>query len=150
MVATSVGVPYEIYDLTTKVTVLRVGAFVINVALVIYLVVTKRLFGVRGGKKAYEAGCAANPSCKRRSMPWRGRPAHPARGLLHRRRVSRPSARGASRPRADPITRGPGRWQTVKRTIRREPFRPERPRTARTDPPAFPLATDAAPAIPTM
>ena len=55
MVATSVGIPYEIYDLTTKVTVLRVGAFVINVALVVYLVVTKRLFGVRGGKKAYEA-----------------------------------------------------------------------------------------------
>jgi uncharacterized membrane protein (DUF2068 family) len=55
MVATSVGIPYEIYDLTAKVTVLRVGAFVINVALVVYLVVTKRLFGVRGGKKAYEA-----------------------------------------------------------------------------------------------
>jgi uncharacterized membrane protein (DUF2068 family) len=55
MVATSIGIPYEIYDLTAKVTVLRVGAFVINVALVVYLVVTKRLFGVRGGKKAYEA-----------------------------------------------------------------------------------------------
>ena len=55
MVATSVGIPYEIYDLTAKVTVLRVGALVINVALVVYLVVTKRLFGVRGGKKAYEA-----------------------------------------------------------------------------------------------
>jgi hypothetical protein len=35
--------------------VLRVVAFVINVALVVYLVITKRLFGVRGGKKAYEA-----------------------------------------------------------------------------------------------
>lgn len=55
MVATSVGIPYEIYDLTGKVTVLRVAALVINVALVVYLVVTKRLFGVRGGKKAYEA-----------------------------------------------------------------------------------------------
>jgi uncharacterized membrane protein (DUF2068 family) len=55
MVATSVGIPYEIYDLTAKVTVLRVGAFVINVTLVVYLVITKRLFGVRGGKKAYEA-----------------------------------------------------------------------------------------------
>jgi hypothetical protein len=55
MVATSIGIPYEIYDLSTKVTVLRVGAFIINVALVVYLVVTKRLFGVRGGKKAYEA-----------------------------------------------------------------------------------------------
>jgi uncharacterized membrane protein (DUF2068 family) len=54
MIATSVGIPYEIYDLTAKVTALRVVAFVINVALVVYLVVTKRLFGVRGGKKAYE------------------------------------------------------------------------------------------------
>src|SRR5215470_6629689 len=55
MIATSIGIPYEIYDLTAKVTVLRVVAFIINVALVVYLVVTKRLFGVRGGKKAYEA-----------------------------------------------------------------------------------------------
>jgi uncharacterized membrane protein (DUF2068 family) len=55
MIATSVGIPYEIYDLTAKVTVLRLVAFVINVALVVYLVVAKRLFGVRGGKKAYEA-----------------------------------------------------------------------------------------------
>ena len=55
MIATSIGIPYEIYDLTAKVTVLRLVAFAINVALVVYLVVTKRLFGVRGGKKAYEA-----------------------------------------------------------------------------------------------
>jgi uncharacterized membrane protein (DUF2068 family) len=55
MIATSVGLPYEIYDLTNKVTVLRVVAFLINLGLVIYLVVTKRLFGVRGGRAAYEA-----------------------------------------------------------------------------------------------
>ena len=55
MVVTSVGLPYEIYDLTAKVTVLRVVAFAINLALVLYLVLTKRLFGARGGKKAYEA-----------------------------------------------------------------------------------------------
>jgi uncharacterized membrane protein (DUF2068 family) len=55
MVVTSVGLPYEIYDLTAKVTVLRVVAFLINLALVLYLVLTKRLFGARGGKKAYEA-----------------------------------------------------------------------------------------------
>ena len=55
MIATSAGIPYEIYDLTAKITVLRVVAFLINVALVVYLVVTKRLFGVRGGKRAYEA-----------------------------------------------------------------------------------------------
>ena len=55
MVVTSVGLPYEIYDLTAKITVLRLVAFAINLALVLYLVLTKRLFGVRGGKKAYEA-----------------------------------------------------------------------------------------------
>ena len=55
MIATSIGLPYEIYDLAHKVTALRVVAFLINLALVIYLVVTKRLFGVRGGKRAYEA-----------------------------------------------------------------------------------------------
>ena len=55
MVATSVFLPYEIYDLTVKITWLRITAFVINLLLVIYLVWTKRLFGVRGGKKAYQA-----------------------------------------------------------------------------------------------
>ena len=55
MVATSVFLPYEIYDLTVKITWLRVAAFVVNLLLVVYLVWTKRLFGVRGGKRAYEA-----------------------------------------------------------------------------------------------
>ena len=55
MVATSVFLPYEIYDLTVKVTWLRVAALAINLLLVIYLVWSRRLFGVRGGKAAYEA-----------------------------------------------------------------------------------------------
>ncbi len=36
-------------------TALREVAFAINLALVIYLLVTRRLFGIRGGKQAYEA-----------------------------------------------------------------------------------------------
>jgi hypothetical protein len=52
---TSVFLPYEVYDLTVKVTWLRVGALVINLLLVAYLAWSKRLFGVRGGKQAYEA-----------------------------------------------------------------------------------------------
>ena len=55
MVATSVGLPLEIYDLTRKVTATTLIFFAINLALVLYLVLTKRLFGVRGGKHAYEA-----------------------------------------------------------------------------------------------
>ncbi len=54
-VATSAGIPYELYELAAKVTALRLTAFGINVALVIYLVLSKRLLGVRGGKAAYQA-----------------------------------------------------------------------------------------------
>jgi len=55
MIATSAGLPYEVYDLTVKVTPLRAVTFAINLALVAYLVLAKRLFGARGGKRAYEA-----------------------------------------------------------------------------------------------
>jgi uncharacterized membrane protein (DUF2068 family) len=55
VVATGLFLPYEIYDLITKVTWLRVAAFVVNLLLVVYLVWSRRLFGVRGGGKAYEA-----------------------------------------------------------------------------------------------
>jgi uncharacterized membrane protein (DUF2068 family) len=53
-VATAIFLPYEIYDMVEKITVVRVGAFVINVAAVVYLLLTKRLFGLRGGYAAYE------------------------------------------------------------------------------------------------
>jgi uncharacterized membrane protein (DUF2068 family) len=54
VIATSVFVPYEVYDLTVKVTWLRLLAFIVNLLLVVYLVWSRRLFGVRGGGKAYE------------------------------------------------------------------------------------------------
>ncbi len=55
MVVTSLGLPYEIYDLTLTVTWTKVLLFLINLALVAYLIITKRLLGARGGAKAYEA-----------------------------------------------------------------------------------------------
>lgn len=55
VVATSFGLPFETYELTERITAFRVGALIINVALVVYLLVSKRLFGIRGGKEAYEA-----------------------------------------------------------------------------------------------
>jgi uncharacterized membrane protein (DUF2068 family) len=54
VVATSLGLPIEIFELTEKVTYIRIGALVINVAAVIYLLLSKRLFGLRGGKAAYD------------------------------------------------------------------------------------------------
>ncbi|GAB1639806.1 DUF2127 domain-containing protein [Krasilnikovia sp. MM14-A1259] len=55
LIATSLGLPIEIYELTERLTWFRVAALVINVAAVVYLLVSKRLFGLRGGRAAYEA-----------------------------------------------------------------------------------------------
>ena len=55
VVATSLGLPIEIYELTERVTWFRIATLVINVAAVVYLLVSKRLFGLRGGRAAYEA-----------------------------------------------------------------------------------------------
>ncbi|MCO6008790.1 DUF2127 domain-containing protein [Actinoallomurus purpureus] len=55
VVATSFGLPLEIYELTERITAVRVGALVINLGLVLYLLISKRLFGIRGGKEAFEA-----------------------------------------------------------------------------------------------
>ena len=95
MVVTSLGLPYEIYDLANKITATRVIFFVINLALVLYLVITRRLFGLRGGKSAYEArlrgesimqtainaaaaGHAAGPPGSLPDAPDQGEPSGPA------------------------------------------------------------------------
>ncbi len=54
-VETAVFVPYEIYELTKSVTTLKVLALIINLAIVAYLLVSKRLFGLRGGGRAERA-----------------------------------------------------------------------------------------------
>ncbi|WP_406235979.1 DUF2127 domain-containing protein [Nocardia sp. NBC_01009] len=55
VVATSLFLPLEIYELTEKITALRIGALVLNIAAVAWLVYSKRLFGLRGGGAAYHA-----------------------------------------------------------------------------------------------
>ncbi len=55
VVATSVFLPLEIHELLNRVTVLRLLAFLVNVAAVIWLLYSKRLFGLRGGGAAYHA-----------------------------------------------------------------------------------------------
>lgn len=51
-VATIVFIPFEIYELTKSVTVLKSLTFVVNLAIALYLLAAKRLFGVRGGHRA--------------------------------------------------------------------------------------------------
>ena len=46
-VATAGLLPLEIIELTKRVTALKVGALIVNVAVLVYLVYAKRLFGIR-------------------------------------------------------------------------------------------------------
>ena len=54
-IATSVFIPLEIYEIHHHMSILKVCALAINIGAVVYLLITKRLFGIRGGGKAYEA-----------------------------------------------------------------------------------------------
>jgi uncharacterized membrane protein (DUF2068 family) len=50
-IATTVLLIPEIYELTGKVTVTKIITLLINLAVVVYLLFAKRLFGLRGGSK---------------------------------------------------------------------------------------------------
>jgi uncharacterized membrane protein (DUF2068 family) len=49
LVATSIFVPVEIYELTLGVSAFKIVTLIINLAIVFYLLWAKRLFGIRGG-----------------------------------------------------------------------------------------------------
>jgi len=51
-VATAALLPLEVYELTSRVSVLKLLTFVINLAIALYLLWAKRLFGLHGGQKA--------------------------------------------------------------------------------------------------
>jgi uncharacterized membrane protein (DUF2068 family) len=53
--ATAALLPLEVYELTTKISIFKIALFLINLAIAVYLVFAKRLFGVRGGGRAEEA-----------------------------------------------------------------------------------------------
>ena len=48
-VATAILLPFEVYELVNRVSVLKIIGFLINLAVVVYLIWAKRLFGLRGG-----------------------------------------------------------------------------------------------------
>jgi uncharacterized membrane protein (DUF2068 family) len=55
VVATSVFIPLEVYEIVHKPSPLKIGALVLNVTVVVYLLYKGRLFGLRGGHEAYLA-----------------------------------------------------------------------------------------------
>lgn len=64
LLVTASLLPLEVSELLHTVTPFKVIAFVINVAVVLYLLLAKRLFGLRGGARTLEAE-------RREDMGWR-------------------------------------------------------------------------------
>jgi uncharacterized membrane protein (DUF2068 family) len=62
-ISTTILLPLEVYEIINKGTPLKVIGFLINVAVVVYLLLRKRLFGLRGGGAADEAE-------RERDMGW--------------------------------------------------------------------------------
>ena len=54
VVGTTAFIPLEIYEIVDKVSWLKIVILLINVAAVAYLLLSKRLFGIRGGHRAYQ------------------------------------------------------------------------------------------------
>jgi uncharacterized membrane protein (DUF2068 family) len=59
-VATIVFLPYEIWELTKSLSPIKIIALVINLAIAVYLLLAKRLFGLRGGAEAEERARAVD------------------------------------------------------------------------------------------
>ena len=54
-IVTTSLLPLEIYEIVEKLSPFKILAFIINLAVVIYLLLAKRLFGLRGGAAAEHA-----------------------------------------------------------------------------------------------
>ncbi|MFG2818049.1 DUF2127 domain-containing protein [Kitasatospora sp. NPDC048365] len=55
VVATAAFLPLEVYELTEHISVLKIGTLVLNIVAVLWILLSKRLFGLRGGLAAFEA-----------------------------------------------------------------------------------------------
>ena len=54
-IATIIFIPYEIDELAKGVSALKLVTFILNLAIAVYLIWAKRLFGVHGGRRAADA-----------------------------------------------------------------------------------------------
>jgi uncharacterized membrane protein (DUF2068 family) len=62
-IATTILLPLEIYEIIHRQSALKIIGFLVNIAVVIYLLYAKRLFGLRGGGKVDE-------ELRARDMSW--------------------------------------------------------------------------------
>jgi uncharacterized membrane protein (DUF2068 family) len=63
LIATALFIPLEVYELSRSFSPLKITALIVNIAIVIYLLVAKRLFGIRGGH-------AAEQEARSRDVGW--------------------------------------------------------------------------------
>jgi uncharacterized membrane protein (DUF2068 family) len=63
LIVTASLLPVEVYELSEHATPFKILAFIVNVAVVAYLLYAKRLFGLRGG-------AAADEALKERDVGW--------------------------------------------------------------------------------
>jgi uncharacterized membrane protein (DUF2068 family) len=63
LIVTASLLPVEVYEMTHHATPFKIVAFVLNLAVVVYLLYAKRLFGIRGG-------AAADEALKERDVGW--------------------------------------------------------------------------------
>lgn len=55
VIASSAFLPIEVWEIVHTPTVIKVGVLIVNLAAVVWLIWSKRLFGVRGGQPAHHA-----------------------------------------------------------------------------------------------
>jgi uncharacterized membrane protein (DUF2068 family) len=77
LIATALFLPLEVYEIAHKATPFKVGALILNVAVVLYLLLAKRLFGIRGGAAADHAQRERDTGWEalERATPWLAHPA---------------------------------------------------------------------------
>ena len=63
--------PLEVYELANRLSPLKILAFIINVAVVVYLLFAKRLFGLRGGRARKRRSASMTSAGMRLSAPRR-------------------------------------------------------------------------------
>ena len=62
-IATTLLLPLEIYELTHRISAFKIITLIVNIAVVVYLLLAKRLFGLRGG-------AAADEEARQRDSGW--------------------------------------------------------------------------------
>ena len=94
--ATTILLPLEIYELIHQQLALKVIGFVINLAVVIYLLYAKRLFGLRGGARPRRPSAPATVGGDRARHPAGAAPARRERTAGSPARSTRPTAQPRS------------------------------------------------------